>query len=140
MSIEPNLYDDKKLAEIRANQEDPLVLYLIVRKSLNMSVGKIAPQCAHASDMVMLKYFKLLSENPNDERVLIYKTWMEESFRKVVLKADDKEWEKLKIEQHCFIVRDAGLTEVEAGSETFIGLWPMRKSQRSKLLRRLRVL
>jgi peptidyl-tRNA hydrolase len=59
------------------------------------------------------------------------------------LKADEKEWIKLKQEikdQPHVIVRDAGLTELEPGTETVIGLWPVRKSKRSKTVARLQVL
>ena len=35
----------------RAEQKDPIVMYLVVHESLNMSIGKTAAQCAHASQM-----------------------------------------------------------------------------------------
>ena len=145
MAVEQNPYDDKKLAEIRADQTDPLVMYLIVRESLNMGVGKIAAQCAHAAQMVLLRFQMLIQNqealNQNDrEKLLNTQVWVGESFRKVVLRADDKEWEKLKQEFDCFVVRDAGLTEVAPNTETVIGLWPMRKSTRPKILQRLQVL
>lgn len=38
------------------------------------------------------------------------------------------------------LVVDAGLTEIPSGSETVIGLWPMRKSQVPKTVKRLQVL
>lgn len=68
--------------------------------------------------------------------------WLNSSFRKVVLRASDKEWAKLKEEfkDSMVMVVDAGLTEIPSGSETVIGLWPMRKSQRSKTVQRLQVL
>ena len=37
--------------ETRASQEDPIIMYLIVKESLNMSAGKTAAQCAHASQI-----------------------------------------------------------------------------------------
>jgi peptidyl-tRNA hydrolase, PTH2 family len=156
----------KEAAEARASQEDPIVMYLIVHESLGMSIGKTAAQCAHASSMLMIEYFevkdasriqqKMLQQTlPEPEKATIlaeYKTsapklsiygeWMKSSFRKVVLRASDKEWEKLKeeLKDSILIVRDAGLTEVAAGSETVIGVWPMRKSQRPKTITRLQVL
>ena len=67
---------------------------------------------------------------------------MSSSFRKVVLRASDKEWVKLKEEFNgsMVLVIDAGLTEIPSGSETVIGLFPMRKSQCSKTIQRLQVL
>lgn len=150
----------------RAEQEDPIVMYLVVHESLNMSIGKTAAQCAHASQMLTLNYFDLkeearklqkrIIETPNqsladamkieyaglNRQLSIFGEWIGSSFRKVVLRASDKEWSKLKEEFNGGIVMvvDAGLTEIAAGSETVIGIWPMRKSQRSKTISRLQVL
>jgi peptidyl-tRNA hydrolase len=61
--------------------------------------------------------------------------------RKIVLKADAKEWFKIKQEYPDVIeVKDAGLTQLPAGSATVLGLWPMKKSSVSKTLKRLQVL
>lgn len=157
--------------EMRAEQEDPIVMYLIVHESLNMSTGKTAAQCAHASQMLTLKYFEMkelsssiqkrmqpvLNTPPEGDHMERLKTtyttmakpisimgeWLNSSFRKVVLRANDKEWAKLKEEfkyPNMVIVVDAGLTEIPSGSETVLGLWPMRKSQRSQSISRLQVL
>jgi len=130
----------------RANQEDPIIMYLIVRESLGMSIGKTAAQCAHASQMLQLKFNDLEKELYTDldflNTIYIFRNWLNSSFRKVVLKADDKEWIKLKsdLEKYDVIVVDAGLTEIISGSETVIGLWPMYKSKVGKLVKRLQVL
>lgn len=150
----------------RASQEDPIVMYLVVRESINMSIGKTAAQCAHSSQMLQMKYEEVknasralqkeissLVENDKEKMLAEYKMiaplisifgeWMGSSFRKVVLKADEKEWARLKEEvknEAHVIVRDAGLTELEPGTETVIGLWPMRKSKVSKTVKRLQAL
>lgn len=148
----------------RASQEDPIIMYLIVRESLGMGMGKTAAQCAHASQMLLLKFHKMdsrLNEIQDlddtfgellpgewEEKDLIYpkwslfNEWLNNSFRKVVLKADEKEWAKLKedMEDCDIIVVDAGLTEIAPNSETVIGLFPMRKSLVGKLVKRLQVL
>lgn len=141
--------------EARASQEDPIIMYLIVRESLNMSAGKTAAQCAHASQMLLLKHVETdadvnwtmvahgdMDERIKSERVMLFKSWLNSSFRKVVLKADDKEWAKIKadLEEGDVIVVDAGLTEIEPGSETVIGMHPMYKSSVGKLIKRLQVL
>lgn len=160
-------YDSPEEQEKRASQEDPIVMYLIVHESLGMSTGKTAAQCAHASQMLTLEFFELKEKskhlqkliNSNDEKIdkpeklerykalapwiSIFGEWTQSSFRKVVLRASDKEWAKLKEEfkdKHMVMVVDAGLTEIPSGSETVIGLWPMRKSQRPKIVERLQVL
>lgn len=136
----------------RSEQEDPIVMYLVVRESLGMGVGKTAAQCAHASQMLQLKFDGQVGENEGfencgwekpyaQEPIELFNKWLNTSFRKVVLRADDKEWEKLKlIPGEKVIVVDAGLTEIAAGSETVIGFWPMYKSLRPKLLHKLQVL
>lgn len=141
--------------EARASQEDPIIMYLIVRESLNMSAGKTAAQCAHASQMLLLKHIETdadvnwtmvahgdIDERIKSERVMLFKSWLNSSFRKVVLKADDKEWAKIKadLEAGDVIVVDAGLTEIEPGSETVIGMHPMYKSSVDRLIKRLQVL
>ncbi len=172
-------HNSPEAVEARASQEDPIVMYLIVHESLNMSTGKTAAQCAHSSQMLTLKYFDMKEESkalqkkaadprlqsviehspgmisvdpsiPNykseyaalSRKLSIFGEWMNSSFRKVVLRASDKEWAKLKEEfkDSMVMVVDAGLTEIPSGSETVIGLWPMRKSQRSKIIQRLQVL
>lgn len=163
-------HESPEAVAARASQEDPIVMYLIVRESLGMSTGKTSAQCAHASQMLTLEYFEmkeksktiqkqiapLLQPKPEGAEMEALKTeyaklarplsifgeWMDSSFRKVVLRASDKEWAKLKEEfkSSMVLVVDAGLTEIEAGSETVIGLWPMRKSQRPKTIQRLQVL
>ena len=136
--------------EKRRTQTDPLVMYLVVRESLGMSIGKTAAQCAHASQMLTLKYFELKDtqvygvENvlPHRAKLDLFQEWINASFRKVVLRADDKEWEKLKLAfPDATVVVDAGLTEIAAGSETVIGLWPMLRSEAQKtMVKKLQVL
>ena len=156
--------NSEEAVNARRDQEDPIVMYLIVRESLSMSMGKTAAQCAHASQMLQLKNTRLDweiesylplpheavgydgSNIPQDlkDRSKIFSQWLDSSFRKVVLKADDKEWAKVKEafqgEYARVLVVDAGLTEIPSGSETVIGLWPMRKSEVPKVIKRLQVL
>jgi PTH2 family peptidyl-tRNA hydrolase len=159
-------HNSAEAREERASQEDPIVMYLIVHETLGMSMGKTAAQCAHASQMLTLDYFetkdksralqkKILETTDEDElhvmkalyaeqnrKLSVFGEWLQGSFRKVVLRADDKEWAKIQKDygNHMIMVVDAGLTEIAAGSETVIGLWPMRKSQRPKTIQRLQVL
>ena len=59
---------------------------------------------------------------------------------KIVLGADSKEFNKLKIlELEHFIVTDAGKTEIPSGTETVLAFWPMEKDS-NKLIKRLRLL
>lgn len=146
----------------RRDQEDPIVMYLIVRESLKMGVGKIAAQCAHAASMLVLSYqsdsdrmSQLVddshgfgSEESDQEynklsiKSKIFSDWLSSSFRKIVLKADEKEWVKLKeiFKDDMELVIDAGLTEIPNGSETVIGIPPMFKSSAPKIIKKLQTL
>lgn len=132
-------------------QEDPIVMYLIVRKDLNMSIGKIAAQCSHGVGMAFLHFFELKSDRlcpswgpAENAKYKLFETWLNNSYTKVVLGADDKQWNKLKehyqYPNHIFIVKDNGLTEVDPGSETVIVIWPMKKSEAPKVIKKLQTL
>jgi len=137
--------------------EDPVVLYIIVRSSLNMSIGKTAAQVGHCVQMIMQKYFEdkfiydsyeeigidppLSALSKEDKEQLgIMEKWLSTDYRKVVLKAD-KEWERIKAEiPNHVLVKDNGLTELEPGTETVIGLFPQHKCRANKIIKRLQVL
>jgi PTH2 family peptidyl-tRNA hydrolase len=151
----------------RAGQEDPIIMYLIVRESLGMSPGKTAAQCAHASQMLTLKFLHLkirttgliwgawdrirkivsdffakpeISEDESIPNQQLFEAWLDTSFRKVVLRANDHQFNRMKTEvPNHIVVVDAGLTEIEPGSETVLGLWPMYKSQAPRYLQKLQV-
>lgn len=159
-------HETPEATKARAEQEDPIVMYLVVHESLGMGVGKTAAQCAHASQMLTLDYFEMKERSKILQKKMgssfagdrtpeveaeyaklarplsIMGEWLSSSYRKVVLRASDKEWAKLKEEfkDSMAMVVDAGLTEIPSGSETVIALWPIRKSQRSKTIQRLQVL
>lgn len=154
----------------RAEQEDPIVMYLIVRESLGMGMGKACAQCGHAVGMLIFEYYDLKEESKTIQRQMepiifqprpqgaemarlktryielsrklsIMGEWKSQSYRKVTLVANEKKWKELKEStfDHVLVI-DSGLTEVPSGSETCLGFWPMRKSQRPKILTRLQAL
>ena len=135
-----NPYDNPESFQARKDQEDPWIMYLIVRDSLGMSAGKTAAQVGHAVGIMYGHYYYIIND---DDHMLMkdsFLSWKGDSFRKVVLKAKDKHWDKLKDRLDCFVVRDAGLTEIDPGSETVIGVWPMKRSERINILRKLQTL
>jgi peptidyl-tRNA hydrolase len=126
-------------------------LYLIVRESLNMSPGKMAAQCGHAVEMICDKFRDLYYDaivdgdhhNPDkilDPRYCDYIQWAKNNKRKIVLAASDKEFEKIKSEYKCFVVRDAGYTELIPGTQTVISLWPQQLHQRTGTLKHMKLL
>ena len=122
---------------ISMNDKDPVVMYLVVKSSLNMSIGKTAAQCAHASEMLQVKFNNL---SKNDKYHQVYCDYLNDNVTKIVLKANDNDFEKLKQLDMIVVVCDAGFTEVPAGSETVIGVWPVKKSNAPKIIKKLRLL
>jgi peptidyl-tRNA hydrolase len=131
---------------------DPLVVYLIVRESLNMGVGKIGVQCGHGIQKLLLHYFivqvaKVKTHDEihlptyEEEFVSLTSAWVKADSRKIAKPANDETFELIKnIYPHHFLVKDNGLTEVEPGSETLICLRPLYKSTVDKTIKQLPLL
>lgn len=124
-----------------SNETNSLVMYIIVRKDLLMSTGKIAAQCCHSCGYLFLRY----AEIKQSKEGYVFKEWMHKgNHRKVVLGASDSEWSKLKDEfgnnPNCAITTDAGYTEIPSGTETTMAIWPMLKNDAPKIIKRLQTL
>ncbi len=107
---------------------------IIIRADLKMGKGKIAAQSAHASVEAMGK--------TGDETVA---GWKAQGMKKVVLKVNsEKELLELfmgaKRELPCALIRDAGLTQVESGSITALGIGPAEESKINKFTKELKLL
>jgi len=107
--------------------EGPAKMVLVVRTDLGMQKGKIAAQCAHAAVMC---YKKALAEQPK-----VLSCWETLGQTKVCLKVGSEE-ELLHLAGLAreaglvnAVVRDAGRTQVEAGSFTVLGIGPAPISQ-----------
>jgi PTH2 family peptidyl-tRNA hydrolase len=93
-------------------------MVLVVRKDLNMSVGKVAAQCSHAAIAI---YKRLSTGNPK-----LLSDWEREGQKKVVVSCNSEselnELEKraVSISLPCQTIRDAGRTEIAAGSKTVL--------------------
>jgi PTH2 family peptidyl-tRNA hydrolase len=124
-------------------------MYLVVRKSLGMSPGKIGAQCGHIVEQLMDQFMTdsmmQVAGGADDEaveRIRLMSEWKRSGRTKIVVGADEKEWEKIQeIPFNVKVsVRDAGHTEVPTGTMTVIGFWPTHKETAPKILRRLRLL
>lgn len=97
---------------------------IVIRSDLKMSRGKTAAQAAHASVSALEKAKKD-----------ILAAWKKEGQKKVVLKVKNlaelmdikKKCDKAKIPNA--LVADAGLTEVETGSITALGIGPEKEEK-----------
>ncbi|MEM5870243.1 MAG: peptidyl-tRNA hydrolase Pth2 [Candidatus Aenigmatarchaeota archaeon] len=108
---------------------------IVVRTDLKMGKGKIATQVAHAAVGVL----KLV----NEETV---KKWEREGSKKVVLKVGSEEellqlYKKTKKEKiPCFLVKDAGLTQLKPGTITALGIGPVEEERIDKITGKLKLL
>jgi len=111
---------------------------ILIRTDLGMSTGKKCAQSCHASvsasDLVRIK----------DKKV--WKQWKNTGQKKVVLKVNSKEQlqdlyilvQKQKF--HCFLVKDAGLTQLAPGTSTALGIGPTSSTEIDKITGDLKLL
>ena len=95
---------------------------ILIRTDLKMGTGKKCAQACHASvsasNLVRVK-------NKND-----WKNWMNSGQKKVILKVSTMEeilafYNKLVKEKiPCYLIRDAGLTQLPEGTTTALGIGP----------------
>ena len=108
---------------------------IIVRKDLDMSTGKLISQACHASLASFLK---------SDD--LAKNVWLREGMKKVVLKVSNEKdllnlYKKAKKEKlPCELIEDRGLTQIESGSITALGIGPADEKKIDKLTGRLKLL
>lgn len=107
-------------------------MYIVVRESLNLSPGKLAAQVGHGVEAVLMAHWhRPLAELP------LLAQWRATGSRKVVLEASDPHFERV-VGWNPAVIVDEGHTEVPAGTETVAAFFPMRKSERPSILKRLR--
>jgi PTH2 family peptidyl-tRNA hydrolase len=108
---------------------------IIIRTDLKMGKGKIASQCAHASIAAFLK-----------SKVKEREEWINEGMKKIILKASsEKELMNLfnsakKEKLPSELIYDAGLTQIEPGSVTALGIGPADDSKIDKITGKLKLL
>lgn len=121
-----------------ANIAEPMKMALIVRGDLKMSKGKTGSQCAHAAIICF--------ENASKRRPNLLNAWLSLGQPKIVLRVESlQEMEKivrLANERNVIngMVRDAGRTQVAAGTITALGLGPDTITNIDALVEHLRLL
>ncbi|MHA1293457.1 MAG: peptidyl-tRNA hydrolase Pth2 [Promethearchaeota archaeon] len=111
---------------------------ILIRTDLNMSTGKKCAQACHASvsasDLVRVKNKK------------VWKSWKNTGQKKVILKVNSMEELReifLKVQKqkiHCFLVKDAGLTQLAPGTTTALGIGPVLAYEIDKITGDLKLL
>ncbi|MFX1446115.1 MAG: peptidyl-tRNA hydrolase Pth2 [Promethearchaeota archaeon] len=111
---------------------------ILIRTDLGMSTGKKCAQACHASvsasDLVRVKNKK------------VWKQWKNTGQKKVVLKVNSKEQLQdlfmlfQKQNFYCFLVKDAGLTQLTPGTSTALGVGPVSSIEIDKITGDLKLL
>ena len=108
---------------------------IILRKDLKMSVGKQISQACHASIAAFIKTDKELREK-----------WINGGMKKIILKVSSekelKDFVKMakKEKLPCALISDAGLTQIESGTLTALGLGPSDDKKIDKITGKLKLL
>jgi len=108
---------------------------IIIRKDLNLSPGKLAVQSSHAS---------IGSYEKTSQAIL--KAWKGEGQKKVALEVNSKKelkelYKKAKeLDISCYLVKDAGMTELEPGTITALGIGPDKEEKINKVTGSIKLL
>jgi len=109
-------------AEDEATSEFTYKLAVAVRRDLGMGKGKIAVQVSHAAVTA--------AEETRKRRPEWWKQWFEEGQRKIVVKVNsESDLDHLKKDAEALglmatIIHDSGLTQVDPGTPTCVGIGP----------------
>lgn len=121
-----------------AHLAEPTKMALIVRGDLGMTKGKTSAQCAHAAVMCF--------QDASKRQPSILNAWLSLGQPKIVLRVESlKEIEniaKLANERNVThaVIRDAGKTQVTAGTATVLGLGPDTFTNIDGLVKHLKLL
>lgn len=107
---------------------------VVLRKDLKISFGKAIAQACHAS----LGSYKKTSKK-------IVEKWNEFGAKKVILKVSSRKklleiYEKAKKRKlPCFLVKDAGLTELRKGTITALAIGPYKEEKIDEVTGKLKL-
>jgi len=112
---------------------------IVIRTDLNMKVGKKCAQACHASLSA--------AEVSRSKDMTIYREWKRLSGqRKIVLKIDSEEAIRRLYQDvtdagiAAYLVEDAGLTQLEPGTITALGIGPDKSENIDKFCEKLKLL
>lgn len=108
---------------------------IILRKDLGMSAGKLCVQAAHAS----INAFEKADSNTVEK-------WKREGMEKVCLKVSSEKKLKdiynraKKLRHPVSLIRDAGRTQIPAGSPTAVAIGPAKEQDVDEITGKLKLL
>ncbi|ORZ26378.1 peptidyl-tRNA hydrolase, partial [Lobosporangium transversale] len=114
--------DDDKSYLIDFDTREEYKMVLVIRSDLGMGKGKAAAQCCHAT---LANYKDLLRTSP-----MTLRAWEARGQAKVTLKIDsEEEMVQLRAQARSIglaanCIRDAGRTQIAAGSMTVLAIGP----------------
>ncbi|MBI4095970.1 MAG: peptidyl-tRNA hydrolase [DPANN group archaeon] len=115
---------------------------IVLRVDVGMSRGKLAAQAAHASLEAALKAM----QRDKSFSTKIFESWRKEGAKKVVLKVESEQ-ALLRLRDLAIraslansMIRDAGLTEVPAGTVTALAIGPDEEKKIDKITKDLNAL
>lgn len=121
----PEDRDSPERVKARSSQEDPWVMYLIVRSDVTVSERAVLTAAVEATLRAVARF----AESPAWSEA--FRAWAERSFRKVTLRARGSAWTRLT-------AYDAGEGRAE-GETVVLALPPRRRSECDSLVRNLQV-
>jgi len=110
---------------------------IVIRKDLKLGKGKLAAHIAHAS----LAGYKLIKKT----HPKIVKEWERGGEKKIVVKIETENalvelYERVKRTVPVVLIRDAGLTQIPAGTITCIAIGPWRDEEIDEFTKNLKLL
>jgi peptidyl-tRNA hydrolase len=122
---EPQLIELAPFTDAKLPVEPPPIpaeaaLIYVIRPGVIKSMGKAIAQAGHAALAVTDEMA------PTCQAEL--QRWRARGMASEVRLADEATWERLKADVECVVIRDAGYTQVPAGTETVLGI-PPRQTQ-----------
>lgn len=114
-------YTDGPRPTAAAAPPDGPALVYVVRPGVLKTAGKAMAQAGHAALMCV--------EQLGERHPTAFAAWHAAGEPGDVREADDVAWERLRAFPDAVVVRDAGLTQVEPGTETVLALAPLERAR-----------
>ena len=111
---------------------------IIIRTDLKMSTGKKCAQSCHASVEA--------SDLVRTQQKNVWKSWKQSGQKKVIVKVSSMDEMKdvyIKLNKNkiiCYLVKDAGLTQLDPGTITALGIGPASSTEIDKVTGELKLL